>query len=131
MTDNQKTVITKMRMSGESYNAIARALNISPSTVKSFCIRNDIGIGKHSDGKHCVECGVELTGRQSRFCSESCRHKNWLSTHHDYHHCFVVYVYQCKYCGATFKTIGNKDQKYCSRECYHAARRKAGGNHGE
>ena len=42
MTDLEKQRIAVMRSAGESYKAIARALNLSLNTVQTFCRRNQL-----------------------------------------------------------------------------------------
>ena len=42
MTENQKSLITRLRRTGYGYKAIADAVNVSRDAVKSFCVRNNI-----------------------------------------------------------------------------------------
>ena len=42
MTDQEKQRIAVMRSAGESYKAIAKALNLSLNTVQTFCRRNQL-----------------------------------------------------------------------------------------
>ena len=42
MTDNVKKEITQLRISGMGYGRIFRQLGIPLSTVKSYCIRNNV-----------------------------------------------------------------------------------------
>ena len=42
MTDLEKQRIAVMRSAGESYKAIAKALNLSLNTVQTFCRRNQL-----------------------------------------------------------------------------------------
>ena len=42
MTDQEKQHIAVMRSAGESYKAIAKALNLSLNTVQTFCRRNQL-----------------------------------------------------------------------------------------
>ena len=42
MTDQDKQRIAVMRSAGESYKAIAKALNLSLNTVQTFCRRNQL-----------------------------------------------------------------------------------------
>ncbi len=67
MTDEQKTKIMSLRREGLGYTAIAKRLDISKDTVKSFCRRNGLagemavrGQECQTQGGLCRECGKPL-----------------------------------------------------------------------
>ena len=45
MNSNQKQRIERLRTQGESYAFIAKELGISVNIIKSFCRRNNLGVG--------------------------------------------------------------------------------------
>ena len=46
LTETQKTAIRDYRGSGLGYKAIAGRLNLSRETIRSFCMRNDVSVGR-------------------------------------------------------------------------------------
>nr|CDL66842.1 unnamed protein product [uncultured bacterium] len=71
----------------------------------------------------CCICGNPITqpktGRPRRFCCEKCR-REWWKAHPE-----AVkksekasYTLVCEQCGKPFISYGNKNRKYCGRECY-------------
>ncbi len=130
MTDAQKQQIRLRRAKGESYSAIARALNISENTIKSFCRRNNIGVAKKSEQPTatdlCANCGCLLSHTQGakhkRFCSDKCR-MSWWKAHPEAINRKALYRFVCQTCGTEFEAYGNAGRKYCSRTCFGAARR--------
>lgn len=64
MTENQKAKITQLRKAGYGYGKIAKTLDISLNTVKSFCRRKNIGTNASTISP------VTLTGEIT--CSENC-----------------------------------------------------------
>ena len=149
MTDLQKKQILQMRTKGDSYGDIADRLNLSRSTVSSYCRRNIVIDEKKSENsvddneiKHCESdgntekepnhyerlcrnCGkviVQNPGvRRKCFCSKECRVK-WWREHPEKGKGNSEKKVKCPGCGRTFMVYWNKDQKYCSHECYIKAR---------
>ena len=126
VTERDKSIILAMRENGESYSAIANALRIPVGTVKALCSRE-----KKTDtnaGVLCLTCGAPIPalshGKAKRFCSRRCYNKWWHANHTDR----TTYNRTCPVCGKVFTVRSNKCQKYCSADCYQAAR-KAGGEH--
>ncbi len=140
MTDKQKTQIIKLRAAGYGYGKIAQQLGISVNTVKSFCRRkcvNEETASKSSlvlSGKvtHCENCGQEIhqvaKQKPRRFCSDACRNQ-WWNSHLDLVKRKANYTLKCRHCGKVFQVYGDRERKYCSRECYLAERLKGGGCH--
>ena len=135
MTNEQKQKIAELRNSGISYQKIGDMLGIPKDTVKTFCRRNNIvsgcsdkAIPKETAGI-CPECGkpiVQTPGRKpKRFCSSECRQK-WWNAHPERIGQKAVYEYVCPVCHTQFTAYGNNHRKYCSHECYVAARFKGG-----
>jgi endogenous inhibitor of DNA gyrase (YacG/DUF329 family) len=136
MTEEQKLQIAKLRANGYGYLRVAQVLGVSENTVKSFCRRNNL-TGKATveaskkqipadDGKHlCMCCGLSVEqnpGRkEKKFCSDKCRMKWWNKNLDKVKH-KAVYEYICPHCGKSFTVYGNSYRKYCSHECYVAAR---------
>ncbi len=117
MTDNVKKEITQLRNSGLGYGRISRQLGIPLSTVKSYCIRNNVPA--KARGQVCLQCGHMIEhrqdGRKKRFCSDGCRIRWWN------HHTHLMKANAvCVHCGKEFH--GRSGSKYCSHRCYIAER---------
>ena len=130
MTEIQIRQVTEMRERGETYSGIAKALNLSQNTVKSYCQRHGIGTSPKpeyqvGDISYCEQCGKEIVQnslkRRKRFCSDKCRN-TWWNSHQDQITRKAVYQHTCKHCGRPFSAYGNARRKYCSHECYIADR---------
>jgi endogenous inhibitor of DNA gyrase (YacG/DUF329 family) len=132
MTKGQKQRIAAMRGQGESYSAIASALDISENTVKSYCRRNGLGAG-YMDAQAtacgsdvCACCGKPLThtpgAKKKRFCSDECR-LSWWRSHPEALKRKAVYRFTCPVCGEAFEAYGNAHRRYCSRACFGLSRR--------
>lgn len=122
MTNEQKRAITELRLHGESHAAIAGALGVSTSAVKSFCSRNAVNLDathNPSSGR-CKQCGADVTcvpgHRAKLFCSETCRQKWWRS--HKGEVTITRNVSVCEHCGASYKNGGNAERRFCSHTCY-------------
>lgn len=130
MTDNQKVIITKMRASGCTYQEIGLALSIPEGTVKSFCVRNGVKAQKPEDCVErgiCKECGSVIPNcRKNRiFCSNRCRQNYWRTHNGKEHNPVTIYHYVCEFCGEEFDTEGNKNQRFCSKNCAAKARKRS------
>ena len=130
MTSEQREKIYDMRHKHYGYKTIAAAVGLSKDTVKSFCQRNNLGeqfirsIGVQ-DKNGCPQCGGPV-GQSSgtkpkRFCSSRCRLR-WWHDHPELMRHAALYDFRCANCGKAFSAYGNKNRKYCSRDCYIAAR---------
>ena len=75
-------------------------------------------------GPVCLQCGKPfdngVSGRK-RFCSDRCRIRWWME-HPE--HLRDAKKHQCPVCGKVF--FAYKPARYCSLDCYHHSRRKAG-----
>ena len=124
MTENQKKHIDACRENGLTISATAAKTGLPLGTVKSYCRRKEQELQPDS---HCKFCGAELTQteghRRKHFCDQSCYFR-WRYAQGDLKR--TVYEKKCAYCGKTFTAASKKEQKYCSRACFYAAR-KAGG----
>ena len=121
MTEIEKKKILMFRSVGIGYGTIAKTLNISENTVKSFCRRN-----KDKDGRRfCFHCGKEIpkTGawKRKKFCSDECCMAWWNSHREEVKH-RVVQELECQHCHKQFKVYGNRKAKFCSHSCYIADR---------
>lgn len=118
-----KTAINNMRIEGIIPAEIARRLNIPDSTVRTF-IRSHPEI---PNTKCCEQCGkfvVQQEGRKpKRFCSDACRNA-WWNSNQDKVNKKAYYTLVCKQCGKEFESYGNKNRKYCCRQCYIESRRQ-------
>ncbi|MCL1976232.1 MAG: hypothetical protein FWG61_08745 [Firmicutes bacterium] len=128
MTDKQKQAIREMRRVGLTYSEIANATGLPPNTVKSFCHRYNICvIGASGDEGRtvCRQCGKLLEHypgkKKKQFCSDNCR-TNWWNRNRQWLHRKKVHHLLCHCCGAVFESYGNKQQKYCGRDCYIRSR---------
>ena len=113
-----------LALKGYGYKRIATVLEISPNTVKSHLRRHPVTESRSV----CLNCGKPVEqnpGRkEKKFCSDKCR-MTWWNSHQDQVNKQAYYTLNCQYCGKEFASYGNKNRKYCYRECYAAARRKA------
>lgn len=100
-------------------NIVPRKKN-SISRKEKIILRNPV-----AKVEQCQYCGIEVfqnPGRkQKKFCTDKCRNLWWNS------HLYMVnrramYECECLHCKKTFVSYGNKNRKYCSRECYIAGR---------
>ncbi len=118
MTDN-KPLILKLRRQGLPYSEIASQLRLSPNTVKSVCRRNmDMPLPKQN--QVCKNCGSPLkqsSGKQKIFCCDKCRYTWWNHNRRE-----KIYHLKCYQCGKEFISCGNRNRKFCSRECYLRSR---------
>ena len=130
MTNGEKMLIAQQIKQGLGYSEIARKLDMSVNTVKSYCQRNGL---KRADvtealaNDACKRCGCELVhtpGRKKKqFCSDACR-LCWWHAHREMGQNARTVL--CASCGKAFVT--DRMQKYCSRACY--IRTRFGGAHG-
>lgn len=116
---NREEVI-KLKENGCSYAEIASVLNMPIGTVRSICLREK----KKQNTKYCLCCGKELIQtkgkKEKRFCSDQCRTK-WWNNHQDLIKKKTYKECTCLFCGKKFKSYGNKERKYCCRNCYERA----------
>ena len=117
-----------MRRQGMSYSSIAAATKLSANTVKSFCRREDIGLGDDTAANEyatCKNCGQSLLQtegvKKKTFCSDKCR-SDWWNRNRFWANHKQVHRQTCYYCGAEFERYGNKERKYCGRDCYIRSR---------
>lgn len=121
MTEYEKKKILMYRSERLGYARIAKIMNLSVNTVKSFCRRN-----KDKDGRRfCLQCGKEIakTGewKRKKFCCDSCR-MTWWNSHREIVHHSVIQELECHHCHKKFKVCGKREQKYCCHACYIAER---------
>ena len=127
MTNEEKEMIKVFRDAGIGYSAIAKRMDISVNTIKTFCKRNDLG-GDRSKLRsldlkieRCDNCGKPVLQnkhrKRKRFCSDLCRN-NWWNAHQYQIDRKANYKFICKCCGHVFISYGNANRKYCSSKCY-------------
>ena len=123
MTDEIKNRIIALRSQGMGHIKIARELNISENTVKSFLQRGE-------RKSQCLCCGKPITmtphKKVKKFCSDKCR-MEWWGRNRNKRQGKAFYQYTCPVCGKVFTVYADKKRVYCSRECYFTARRKTNG----
>ena len=125
MTNEQKEQIASLRYLGYGYSKIAHSLKMSENTVKSYCQRNAFGRDDINSTAICKLCGKPIVIKEKckprQFCCNKCRIA-WWKNHN--HHSYEKPTYQvvCQHCSSAFESTGNKSRKYCSHECYIAAR---------
>jgi hypothetical protein len=135
MTEKQKKIIRLRRGRGWTYARIAEALELSPNTVKAYCLRNDIGV-MQTDGRgrplRCGLCGkplVHLPQRKPKqFCSDKCRYAFW-NAYRELLRPGSLRRSVCAACGKEFDVYGGKEQKYCRHACYTEGRREREAHH--
>jgi len=117
----QKEQVAALRKEGKSYAAVAEAVGVSVNTIKSYCLRNDLGNGDTQRKKFlCEQCKKPMSpsGRSSRrFCCDGCR-MAWWHKHPEKINQKAVYHFTCPVCRKPFTAYGNAKRKYCSRACY-------------
>ncbi len=122
MTNQQKSIIQKLRSSGKSYSDISNYTGIPIGTVKAFCSRNML---KSYQDKplFCEFCGEALiqtpNHRPKRFCCDTCRHRWWGNNRVHQIHKGTVRV--CSQCSAQYASYRGSS-KFCSHPCYIAHR---------
>ena len=132
MTDTEKSRLVNYRLQGMGCAEIARLLNLSPNTVKSYLQRNRVLVEAASAAPtvsvkpriqkgYCKQCGTPLTqaehSREKQFCSDKCR-LQWWHAHRGSSKRAVEHI--CPECQSVFST--DRMQKYCSHKCYILAR---------
>jgi len=118
MNDKERLYIKKLRADGISMVKISKLTNIPYNTIKSYFRRHS---NKLPNNFKCLNCGKELRivrGKKTKkFCNDSCRMNYWNS------HQYLIkkkayYSLTCSFCGKEFLSYGNKNRKFCSRDCY-------------
>ena len=147
MTEKEKTHITTLRERGYTYKQISDETGIGLSTVKMHfnrmlahqhpaCVEitsntpvAPIETTNAASTEHdpvCLQCGEplgkDISGRR-RFCSDRCRIRWWME-HPEQLRNAKKHQHQCPICGKMF--FAYKPAQYCSLDCYHHSRRKAG-----
>ena len=124
MKQYQLQTIQTMRQQGCSAADIAKALNMSSNTVKSYLRRHPT----MGDVHLCPQCNLPVKPstkhRKKKFCSDKCRMAYWNS-HPELIDKKAYYRLTCQHCGKEFESYGNKERKYCGRECYTQVRRRS------
>ena len=119
MRKSEKENIVLWRTQGIGYAEIAKRLDLSRETVKSFCIRNKVYV--ETQGDKCKYCAKPLVQKEKRkrklFCSNECR-LNWWHKNPDKLSRKATYSFICAGCGKPFSAYGNNHRKYCSHQCY-------------
>ena len=130
MTEEQKIRIADLRRQGIPFSKIAKQLNMNKDTIKSYCRRYGIGVGADiidQNTQHCKNCGAKIVQppkkKKKIFCCDKCRNA-WWAAHPEKINRKAVYTHICAHCKKQFEVYGNVKRKYCSRECYMAARFK-------
>lgn len=123
MTKTQKEAIAHFQKHGLGYRRISKELNLSLSAVKSYCLRHPV----EPELNGCLQCGTPLTlfphRKRRKFCSEACR-TAWWNRNRDKAIRQTTYSVVCTSCGKEFESL-KAGRRYCSRQCYADARRKA------
>jgi IS30 family transposase len=123
MTKFQKDKIAVLRKNGISYADVAEALGIGVNTIKSYCLRNNLGTANQENAQsrpRCEQCKKMLKKScqpSRRFCSDACR-MAWWKAHPKKLNRKAVYHFTCHVCHEPFSAYGNANRKFCSRACY-------------
>ena len=119
MTNEDKTIILKLRDEGKGYGEIAKITGISKNSISTFLRRK---ADKEYD--RCLACGKKLIQtpghRQKLFCNDNCRKLNWIQKGRK---SIKMKPFKCKFCGRTFFGYESQHPSFCSRECYFKSRR--------
>ena len=106
-----------LRKQGKKASEIAKTLQISLNTVRSYMRRHPIEDNNHRC-KNCDKPIYQPPGRKPKlFCSDKCR-MAWWNSHRDAVNKKAYRTFTCEYCGKEFTSYATDTRKYCSRECY-------------
>ena len=109
--------LNMLRKQGKKASEIAKTLQISLNTVRSYMRRHPI----EDDNHRCKNCDKPIyqpPGRKpKRFCSDKCR-MTWWNSHREAVNKKAYRTFVCEYCGKEFESYAIDTRKYCSRECY-------------
>lgn len=123
MTRQEEIKINSMRLKGYSASVIATVLSKPASTIRSYIHRHP----EIPDTKICQNCGERMLqtkdNGKKKFCSDACR-MQWWNNHQDDVNRKSFYTLTCKNCRKEFESYGNKNRKYCCRDCYIESRNK-------
>ena len=123
MTIQEEIKINSMRLKGYSASTIATVLSKPASTIRSYIHRHP----EIPDTKICQNCGERIlqtkNNGKKKFCSDACR-MQWWNNHQDDVNRKSFYTLTCKNCRKEFESYGNKNRKYCCRDCYIESRNK-------
>ena len=129
MTNTEIRDIQELQCRGLGYRRIASILNLPINTVKSYCQRHPVVEQPPVVVAGCKNCGSDLGENAVRyrkqFCCDQCR-MDWWKGHRRLIQKNVVHEKICENCGAPFEVYGKPNQRFCSRICFHAYRRRAG-----
>ena len=132
MTEQQKITIRNLREQNFSYIAIARAMSLTVSTVKSYCQRNGLAGNRKGAFKSqsdnlkalptfCRCCSSQIIQKEKVkrriFCSDECR-VTWWNSHLELVKRRNPHTDRCICCGNEFTWHGSKARKFCSHACY-------------
>ena len=123
MTDLEKARVDDLRSQGLTYQEVASQTGIGLSTIKMHFLRKK---PPETKSRTCLQCGKPLgkdIPARKKFCTDKCRRRYWAS-HPDRLGCADQHMFHCPVCGKQFYAY--KAAKFCSLECYHCSRRKAG-----
>ena len=128
MTENEMKKIYELKEEGKGYYAIATALSLSPSSVKSFLLRHPKS--ELEIVHHCKNCGAAISqfsdGRIKRFCSLKC-HRDYWNKHRKIADRKSTYQCECEECHKVFTSYGGK-RRFCSRTCFQQNESRKWGN---
>jgi len=124
MTATEIKLIDRMRKQAVGIAGIAKALNLSVNTVKSYCRRHPHPVAdtkQEYTAGFCKACGKPVEqnpGRKTKwFCSDACRMAWWNSHRAEVTKKSAV-VLICGYCGRRYDSYAKEHRKYCSHRCY-------------
>ena len=124
MNEKQKSIMYELKLQGLSATEISRKLDIPLSTIRSYLRRHPAPPGMIA----CKQCGklvLPTPGKKKRmFCSDKCKYQWWNMHRYGNHRNLIVST--CQFCGKEFMSYASDERKYCSRICYHNARRRDG-----
>ena len=130
----QKEQIKVLRQEGLGYKRVAKELNISVDTVKSFCRNNNLAglMAASAKPSVCRECGQALVQPEKKktlkFCNSDCR-ETWWKKNKSKVNKKTAQTIECQGCGKAFLAYKHERRKYCSHSCYIMARFIGGEHH--
>ena len=114
MTNEQRLQIAAYRKTGMGYKQIAKELDLSANSVKSYCRRNGLSseaLEQELTRVACENCGKSIEQKKGKKKKEvlfqnQCRNQSWNS-HLDQVKRKAVCEYICPVCGKSFSVYGN------------------------
>lgn len=116
MTKEEINEINRLKKDGIGYKKIAKYLNLSINSVKSYLSRS-----KNKRETYCLNCGLKIINKPKiktkKFCSCKCKRK-YIAHHPEYISSNKAIERTCPNCGEKFICYKSINKKFCTHKCY-------------